>query len=73
MDHGSEMLFEVQVHTSASWAAKQESHDQYEIIDSQSSTSDEKMIARKRQDEIFARVAIPDSAIDIPPYRKEGW
>ncbi len=73
MDHSSGMLFEVQMHTPASWAAKQESHGQYEIIESLSSTFDEKARARERQDEIFARVAIPDGATDISSYRKEDW
>ena len=73
MDHGSRILFEVQMHTPTSLAAKQESHDQYEIIESLSSTYGEKTRARERQDTIFAGVAIPDGAVDIPSYRKEGW
>src|SRR5215831_10040941 len=36
MDHDSGLLFEVQMHTAASWAAKQESHREYEILESRS-------------------------------------
>jgi hypothetical protein len=73
MDHRNGMLFEVQMHTPASWTAKQESHGQYEIIESLSSTSEEKAKARERQDQIFARVALPDGATTIPSYRMEDW
>ena len=73
MDHNSGVLFEVQMHTATSWSAKQESHHEYEIIESGTATADEKALARQRQDQIFARVPIPDGAAEIPIYRKEGW
>ena len=73
MDGDSGLLFEVQMHTAASWTAKQESHREYEIIASRSAATDEKVRARERQDHIFARVPIPDGASEIPTYRKEGW
>jgi hypothetical protein len=73
MDTDSGLLFEVQVHTTASWNAKQESHREYEIIESRSATAEEKEQARQRQDQIFASVPIPDGAAQIPTYRKEGW
>jgi hypothetical protein len=73
MDADSGLLFEVQMHTTASWDAKQESHREYEIIESRSATAEEKEQARRRQDQIFANVPIPDGAAQIPTYRKEGW
>jgi hypothetical protein len=73
MDHNSGVLFEVQMHTATSWAAKQESHREYEMIESRTATADEKALARQRQDQIFAKVPIPDGATEIPTYRKEGW
>jgi hypothetical protein len=73
MDRDTGVLFEVQMHTSASWAAKQESHREYEIIQSRSTTADEKTRSCQRQDQIFAKVSTPDGAAKIPNYRKEGW
>jgi hypothetical protein len=73
IDTDSGLLFEVQMHTTASWNAKQESHREYEIIESRSATAEEKQQARQRQDQIFASVPIPDGAVQIPTYRKEGW
>jgi len=73
MDHVSGLLFEVQMHTDASWGAKQESHDDYEVLDSRSSTSQQKARADMRQLQIFAQVAIPDEADRVPTYRKLGW
>jgi hypothetical protein len=72
-DISSGVLFEVQVHTAASWEAKQQSHELYEVIESRSSTPQEKMRARGEQDQIFARVPVPAGAGEIPSYRKEGW
>src|SRR5262249_38208953 len=73
MDTSSRVLFEVQMHTTVSWDAKQESHREYEIMESRSATAEEKEQARQRQDQIFARVPIPNGAVQIPAYRKEGW
>jgi len=73
MNRDTGVFFEVQMHTSASWAAKQESHREYEIIQSRSTTADEKAGSNQRQDQIFARVPMPDGAAKIPNYRKEGW
>jgi hypothetical protein len=73
MDADSGLLFEVQMHTPASWNAKQDSHREYEIIESRSATAEEKEQARQRQGQIFASVPIPDGAVQIPTYRKEGW
>jgi hypothetical protein len=73
MDRDTGVFFEVQMHTSASWAAKQESHREYEIIQSRSTTADEKARSNQRQEQIFARVPMPDGAANIPNCRKEGW
>jgi hypothetical protein len=73
MDRDSGLLFEVQMHTAASWIAKQESHRAYEIIGSGTAAAEEKSSARMRQDQIFARVPTPDGVAEITTYRKEGW
>jgi hypothetical protein len=72
-DPSYDILFEVQVHTPASWHAKQESHPFYEIIESPSSTKEQRADAAKRQREIFSEVPMPPDVTDIPSYRKEGW
>jgi hypothetical protein len=70
---GSGTIFEVQVHTPASWEAKQASHDEYEVIEAPSSTPEERKRAGDRQDEIFARVPFPPGVKEVPSYRAEGW
>lgn len=72
-EHSRGVLFEVQVHTPASWHAKQESHPAYEVGQSLASTPEQKADATRRQGEIFSEVPIPSNVDDIPPYRKEGW
>jgi hypothetical protein len=72
-DHQSEQLFEVQIHTPASWLAKQDSHKAYEVIEALSSTSEERAEAVKLQELIFREVPIPAYIRDIPSYQKEGW
>jgi DNA repair ATPase RecN len=67
------LLFEVQMHTAASWTAKQESHREYEVLGSRTATAEERSNARIRQERIFARVPMPDGAAEITTYRKEGW
>jgi hypothetical protein len=69
--HG--VLFEVQIHTPASWHAKQESHPAYEVAHSLASTREQRADAIERQREIFATVPIPPAVADIHSYRKEGW
>jgi hypothetical protein len=73
MDRASGLLFEVQIHTEASWEAKQQSHPEYEVIESRTSTSEDRTQADMRQSRIFAHVAIPHEAREIPTYRKPGW
>jgi hypothetical protein len=66
-------LFEVQMHTPASWNAKQETHRAYEIAEAPSSSPEERAAALREQDRIFSRVPKPPDVQDIPSYRKEGW
>jgi hypothetical protein len=67
------ILFEVQVHTPASWHAKQESHQAYEVVQSLISTPEQRAEAVRRQQQLFSEVPIPSDVTDIPNYRKEGW
>jgi hypothetical protein len=73
MDHQSEQLFEVQIHTPASWRAKQESHLAYEVIEALSSTKEERAEAVKLQERIFREVPVPPDVESISSYQKEGW
>jgi hypothetical protein len=73
MDPEGGQLFEVQMHTPASWRAKQESHRAYEIAEAPSSSPEDRAAAISEQDRIFSRVPIPANVQDIPSYRKEGW
>lgn len=72
-DHDHGVLFEVQVHTPASWRAKQDSHDYYAIGDSLTSTPEQRANAARHQREIFSSVPIPPDVANVPSYRKEGW
>jgi hypothetical protein len=73
MDPEWGQLFEVQMHTPASWQAKQESHRAYEIAEAPDSSPEDRAAALSEQDRIFSRVPIPSYVQDIPSYRKEGW
>ena len=72
-EHSHGVLFEVQVHTPASWRAKQESHDAYEVGGSPSSTQEQRTDTARLQKEVFSNVPIPPDVADITSYRKEGW
>ena len=72
-DPASGQLFEVQFHTSDSWAAKQATHDAYERIASPRTPPAERSRLREYQREISARIPIPPGALDFFPYKpKEG-
>jgi hypothetical protein len=73
MDPKWGQLFEVQMHTPASWKAKQESHRAYEIAEDPSSSPEDRAAALREQDGIFSQVPIPPDVQDIRSYRKEGW
>jgi hypothetical protein len=72
-EHSRGVLFEVQIHTPASWRAKQASHDAYEVGESPSSTQEQRTDTARLQQEVFSKVPIPPDVADIPSYRKEGW
>jgi hypothetical protein len=72
-DHGNDVLFEVQVHTPASWRAKQDSHQYYAAGDSLTSTPEQRADTARHQRESFSKVPIPPDVANVPSYRKEGW
>jgi hypothetical protein len=61
-------LFEVQFHTEASFAAKQETHSAYERLRAPTTPDEEVHELRAFQREISAKVPIPPGAKDIPNY-----
>jgi hypothetical protein len=72
-DSASGQLFEVQFHTSDSWAAKQVTHDAYERIASPETPPAERARLREYQREISSRIPIPPGALDFFPHKpKEG-
>jgi len=73
MDPNWGQLFEVQMHTPASWKAKQESHRAYAIAEAPGTSSEDRTAALMEQDQIFSKVSIPSDVKDISSYRKEGW
>jgi hypothetical protein len=71
-DPASGLRFEVQFHTSESWAAKQTTHWTYERIRSANTPVREAESLRDYQRVVSARVQIPPGALDIPAYKKGG-
>ena len=65
----SGQLFEVQFHTQASFAAKQETHGAYERLRVLPKDEAEVRQLRVYQREVTAKVPIPPGAADIPDYR----
>jgi len=65
---GNSQLFEVQFHTEASLAAKEETHDAYKQL--RTLAGDDSEIGRLHayQREVTAKVPIPPDALDIPDY-----
>lgn len=70
-DTSSDQLFEVQFHTSESWAAKQKTHDAYEKIECFTTASEERARLRDYQREISATVPVPPGALDFAAYKAE--
>jgi hypothetical protein len=70
IEPGSGRLFEVQMHTPSSWAAKQESHPAYVIAEARSSSPKERADALREQVRIFGEVPIPPDVQEIPSYLK---
>jgi hypothetical protein len=71
-DPASGLRFEVQFHTRESWDAKQLTHESYERIRSASTPVEEVEGLRAYQREVSGAVRIPQDALDIPAYKKEG-
>ena len=66
------VMFEVQFHTEESWDAKQKTHDAYERIREPGTSVEEVERLRDYQRWVSAQVRIPQGALDIAPYKKEG-
>ena len=66
------VMFEVQFHTEESWDAKQKTHAAYERIQEPGTSVEEVERLRDYQRWISAQVRIPQGALDIEPYKKEG-
>jgi hypothetical protein len=64
----SGQLFEVQFHTYASLAAKEETHDAYKQLRTLADDDAEVSRLRAYQREVTAKVPIPPGAVDIPDY-----
>jgi hypothetical protein len=65
---GSGQLFEVQFHTEASLAAKEETHDAYKQLRTLPPDDGEVSRLRAYQREVTAKVPVPPGALDIPDY-----
>jgi hypothetical protein len=66
------VLFEVQFHTEESWDAKQKTHAAYEKIQEPGKSVEEVERLRDYQRWVSNQVAIPQGALDIESYKKEG-
>jgi hypothetical protein len=62
-------IFEVQFHTEASFAAKQETHTAYERLRAHPQDEDEVRRLRAYQREVAAKIPAPPGGEDIPDYR----
>jgi hypothetical protein len=66
--------FEVQYHTTDSFHAKQHiSHQSYERLRNPQTSDGERRELRAFQQEVSRSIHLPDSATDIPDYKKEGF
>jgi hypothetical protein len=71
-DPDSGLLFEVQLHTYASWSAKQKTHLAYERLADPSTGPKEREQLDAYQKEIAASVPVPTGALEISYYQKKG-
>ncbi len=71
-DPAHDIVFEVQFHTAASWAAKQRAHAAYERIMDPATSPAERARLRAMQAEMSATIPVPPRCMAIPDYRKEG-
>jgi hypothetical protein len=66
--------FEVQFHTPESFHAKQDvSHEAYERLRNTLTSKPERRELHLFQQEVSSWIQVPDSATDIPDYKKEGF
>ena len=56
------LLFELQLHTPASFEAKELEHANYEIARSETATEEERIAAEKYAKEIYAKVPVPEGS-----------
>jgi hypothetical protein len=66
---GNGQLFEVQFHTEASLAAKEETHDAYKRLRTLPADDAEVSRLRAYQRDVTAKVPIPPGALEIPDYQ----
>lgn len=59
---GNGFLFELQLHTPASFEAKELEHENYEIARSETATEEERIAAEKYAKEIYAKVPVPEGS-----------
>jgi len=71
-DPDSDVTFEIQFHTHASWEAKQRNHFAYERLSDPRTSPGERESLSRFQRQVATSVPIPPGALDIPHYRKEG-
>jgi hypothetical protein len=71
-DNSSGSLFEVQLHTPASWEAKQKTHDAYEKIDRIGIPLEEVERLRAYQRAVCASVPVPPGSLEMRGYKKES-
>lgn len=64
--------FEVQVHTTESFHAKQHvTHDAYERLRNPWTTDDERAGLKAFQREVSSYIEVPEGALNIPDFKKE--
>jgi hypothetical protein len=66
-------VFEVQFHTPESYQAKQLTHTAYERLRTGTGPGAERPELESFQQDVSARIPIPDGAKGIPDYRKKGY
>jgi hypothetical protein len=71
-DSDSDLTFEIQFHTHASWEAKQRTHFAYERLSDPRTSPEERENLSRFQHQVVTSVPIPPGALDIPHYRKKG-
>jgi hypothetical protein len=72
-DQTSGIKFEVQFHTEASWAAKQQTHEAYEGINDPDTSPEERERLRNYQRDVTAQLKNPPGWEQISNYRRDGW